>query len=119
MRLTHYSALAERLRGIGLPAEPSAGASTTEPSAAEPSTTAELSPEHVADDSASVSAVNAAASADFIHSAQLAASAVGQLVLGDKGDPEKTADLNNTHAVDLAELGANEATGGDRRGRPL
>ena len=30
----------------------------------------------------------------------------------DKEDPDKTADLNATHAVDLAELGANEATGG-------
>ena len=43
----------------------------------------------------------------------VAASAIGPIVLGDKGDPEKTADLNGTHAVDLAELGANEATGGD------
>ena len=43
----------------------------------------------------------------------VAAGATGQLVLGDKGDPDKTADLNATHAVDLAELGANEATGGD------
>jgi glycerol-3-phosphate dehydrogenase (NAD+) len=43
----------------------------------------------------------------------VSACAVGQLLQGDKGDPEKTADLNSTHAVDLAELGANEATGGD------
>ena len=43
----------------------------------------------------------------------LSACAVGQLVQGDKGDPAKTADLNATHAVDLAELGGNEQTGGD------
>ena len=39
--------------------------------------------------------------------------ATAQIVLGDKDDPDKTADLNAMHAVDLAELGANEATGGD------
>ena len=42
----------------------------------------------------------------------VAAGATGQIVLGDKDDPDRTADLNATHAVDLAELGANEATGG-------
>ena len=43
----------------------------------------------------------------------LSACALGQLVQGDKGDPAKTSDLNATHAVDLAELGGNEQTGGD------
>ena len=38
--------------------------------------------------------------------------AVGACVLGDKGEPEKTAMLNEGHAVDLAELGGDDVTGG-------
>jgi hypothetical protein len=41
------------------------------------------------------------------------ASAVGPCVLGDKDDVAKTAMLNEDHAVDLAELGGDELTGGD------
>ena len=43
----------------------------------------------------------------------VAAVAVGACVLGDKGDPEKTAALNEGHAVDLAELEGDDASGGD------
>jgi hypothetical protein len=38
---------------------------------------------------------------------------VGQCVLGDKEDVAKTAAQNAGHAVDLAELGGDDATGGD------
>ena len=43
----------------------------------------------------------------------LAAVAIGSIVLGDKEDPSKTAELNSTHIVDLAELGGCEETGAD------
>ena len=43
----------------------------------------------------------------------VAAVAVGACVLGDKGDPEKTAALNAGHAVDLAELEGDDERGGD------
>ena len=43
----------------------------------------------------------------------VSAVAVGDIVLGDKDDVAKTAMLNAGHAVDLAELGGNDATGGD------
>jgi hypothetical protein len=45
--------------------------------------------------------------------AMVMASAVGPCVLGDKDDVAKTAMLNEDHAVDLAELGGDELTGGD------
>ena len=43
----------------------------------------------------------------------LVAVAVGEVGKGDKEDPEKTADLNEGHAVDLYEMGGDEDTGGD------
>ena len=39
--------------------------------------------------------------------------AVGQIVHGDKKDPAKTADTNDGHAIDVAELGGDAATGRD------
>ena len=43
----------------------------------------------------------------------VSAVAVGAVVLGDKGDAEKTRDLNADHTLDLAELGGDDATGRD------
>ena len=39
--------------------------------------------------------------------------AIGQCVQGDKEKPELTSMINSTHAVDLAELEGDEATGAD------
>ena len=41
------------------------------------------------------------------------AAAVGPVVLGDKTDRNKTAELNETHTLDVAEIGGDEETGGD------
>ena len=43
----------------------------------------------------------------------VSAVAVGPCVLGDKDDVEKTAALNEGHAVDLAELEGDDTNGGD------
>ena len=43
----------------------------------------------------------------------VAAGAVGSIVLGDKEQPDKTAMLNASHVVDLAELGADDSSGAD------
>jgi glycerol-3-phosphate dehydrogenase (NAD+) len=43
----------------------------------------------------------------------VAAVAVGPVILGDKERPELTRDLNAGHTLDLAELGGDDATGGD------
>jgi len=43
----------------------------------------------------------------------IAAVAIGAVVLGDKEDLARTAMLNEGHAVDVAELGADEETGAD------
>ena len=43
----------------------------------------------------------------------IAAVAIGTVVIGDKEDLARTAMLNERHAVDVAELGADEETGAD------
>ena len=43
----------------------------------------------------------------------VSAVAIGPVVQGDKAAPEKTASINETHVLDLAEIGGDETTGGD------
>jgi hypothetical protein len=43
----------------------------------------------------------------------VSAAAIGPVVLGDKTDRDKTAALCETHTVDVAEIGGDDATGGD------
>ena len=43
----------------------------------------------------------------------VSAVAIGPVVKGDKAAPEKTASINETHVLDLAEIGGDETTGGD------
>lgn len=53
---------------------------------------------------------NAALSAQYD---MMVAAAIGPVVKGDKTDRNKTAELCETHTLDLAELGGDEETGGD------
>ena len=45
--------------------------------------------------------------------AVISADAVGQIRHGDKKDPARTADINDGHAIDVAKLGGDAATGRD------
>ena len=43
----------------------------------------------------------------------VSAVAIGQVIKGDKANPSLTADLNEDHVTDLAEIGGDDLTGGD------